>query len=235
MIEIDLQAVISWGWLHKVNEAPVVPQNVRVDCPNYACGLSFVNLPLTWNKNHNTFVWTFLKCSACQEVFHLFLLNPPTNSSKEAIEQARLYMHPSPSLSVPLQEGIERISPSFVEIYRQATMAEQLNLNELNGIGYRKAIEFLVKDYLCAKHEEQADEIKGKPLGACINDYFEDSRIQACAKRAVWLGNDETHYYRQWEDKGIDDLKTLIKLTLHWLSMELLTEKYETDMPEKTK
>jgi hypothetical protein len=50
------------------------------------------------------------------------------------------------------------------------------------------------------------------------------------AERATWLGNDETHYVRKWEDKDINDLKILIKVTLHWIEMELLTEQYKTEM-----
>ena len=50
------------------------------------------------------------------------------------------------------------------------------------------------------------------------------------AKGAIWLGNDETHYERKWVDKDIDDLKTLIDLTLHWINYETLTEQYKESM-----
>jgi hypothetical protein len=51
------------------------------------------------------------------------------------------------------------------------------------------------------------------------------------AQRAVWLGNDETHYERRWEDKDIDDLKRLITLTVNWIHNDLLTEAVIADMP----
>ena len=44
-------------------------------------------------------------------------------------------------------EEIEKISPAFVNIYNQAYAAEQLQLDEISGVGYRKALEFLIKDY----------------------------------------------------------------------------------------
>lgn len=47
---------------------------------------------------------------------------------------------------------------------------------------------------------------------------------------AVWLGNDETHYYRRWEDKDINDLKLLIKLTANWIEIKELTKNYSEDM-----
>jgi hypothetical protein len=52
------------------------------------------------------------------------------------------------------------------------------------------------------------------------------------AKRATWLGNDETHYVRTWEGKDLKDLKTLIRLTIHWVEMEAETERYEQEMQE---
>ena len=67
---------------------------------------------------------------------------------------------------------------------------------------------------------------------ACINDYVNDTRIKSVAKRAVWLGNDETHYIRKWEGKNLEDMKKLIDLTVHWIEMEKLTESFEDDMPD---
>lgn len=69
-------------------------------------------------------------------------------------------------------------------------------------------------------------------LGNCIKSYVDDSRIKTVAQRAVWLGNDETHYIRKWEGKNLNDLKKLIELTVHWIEMERLTESFKEEMPE---
>ena len=61
------------------------------------------------------------------------------------------------------------------------------------GIGYRKALEFLVKDYLIQIQEEDSETIKRLELGKCINK-MSDEKIQILAKGATWLGNDETLY-----------------------------------------
>lgn len=50
------------------------------------------------------------------------------------------------------------------------------------------------------------------------------------AKRAAWLGNDETHYVRKHEHMTVNDLKRLIDLTIHWIMMEQLTDDYERDL-----
>lgn len=42
---------------------------------------------------------------------------------------------------------ISELSPNFCEIYNQAYIAEQTNLMQICGTGYRKSLEFLIKDY----------------------------------------------------------------------------------------
>ena len=59
-----------------------------------------------------------------------------------------------------------------------------------------------------------------------------EKRIQACAKRAAWLGNDEIHYERKWEDKDITNLKELIKLTVNFVESDIIAGRYEEEMPD---
>ncbi|MBC8754755.1 DUF4145 domain-containing protein [Kordia sp. YSTF-M3] len=129
-------------------------------------------------------------------------------------------------------DSIQEVSPSFVKIYNEAYSAEQQNLKEICGVGYRKALEFLIKDYVILSNKEEEDKILKMRLGNCIKDLVTDDRVKSVAKRAVWLGNDETHYVRKWETKNLEDLKKLISLTVHWIEMEKLTESFETEMPE---
>src|SRR5687767_3154472 len=66
----------------------------------------------------------------------------------------------------------------------------------------------------------------------CKNQSFhlKDIHKTKIAKRATWLGNDATHYYRKWEDKDIHDLKNLIELTVLWIESVELTRQHEEDM-----
>lgn len=135
-------------------------------------------------------------------------------------------------ISKEFSQTIKEISTSFITIYNQAHSAEQQNLTEICGVGYRKALEFLIKDYLIKKNPSDTTIIENKLLGPCIKDLVNDTRIQSVAKRAVWLGNDETHYVRKWEGRNLEDLKKLIELTVHWIEMEALTESFEEEMPD---
>jgi hypothetical protein len=129
-------------------------------------------------------------------------------------------------------EVIKSISENFTLIYNQAFTAEQQNLTEICGVGYRKALEYLIKDYLILNKPDEKEKVEKKLLGSCISEYVDDNRIKTVSKRAVWLGNDETHYVRKWEGKNLDDLKKLIDLTIHWIEMEQLTKDFENEMPE---
>ncbi|MFA6518097.1 MAG: hypothetical protein WCV93_00390 [Candidatus Shapirobacteria bacterium] len=131
-------------------------------------------------------------------------------------------------------DEIKNISSRFERIYNQAAIAENFGLDEIAGGGYRKSLEFLVKDYLIylkLKTKTQIAELKLSKAVALIND----NRIQVCAKRAAWLGNDEIHFNRVWENKDIQNLKELIKLSTNLMESDVIAKKYEKEMPEKKK
>lgn len=132
-------------------------------------------------------------------------------------------------------DTIKGISPSFITIYNQAFYAEQFFLDQICGVGYRKALEFLIKDYLMQEIDDEAkkESIKSKFLYNCIQEDVTDSRIKEVAKRAVWLGNDETHYTRRWVEKDVSNLKQLIDLTIRWIENEVETKALLAEMPEQ--
>ena len=131
-------------------------------------------------------------------------------------------------------DHIKTLSPNFVEIFNQAYFAENHELLEICGVGYRKALEFLIKDYLIKRKPEKEGEIKKKFLGKCIKEDVENIKVKKVAKRAVWLGNDETHYVRIWQDKDIENLKDLIDLMVSWIESEEKTKKYKQEMQKKS-
>ncbi|MEB3121850.1 MAG: hypothetical protein VKL41_11590 [Snowella sp.] len=126
------------------------------------------------------------------------------------------------------------LSPMFVTIYDQAIEAEAMKLDQLVGMGLRKALEFLITDYVASEHPTEKEKIY-KPdlsLSQRINNYIKDAKIKDCAKRAVWLGNDETHVTRRWKALDIEHLKRLIRLTVNYIDSELTSKEYIASMPE---
>ncbi|MDD5051423.1 MAG: zf-TFIIB domain-containing protein [Sulfuricurvum sp.] len=132
--------------------------------------------------------------------------------------------------NIDFEKEIKEVSPMFVETYNQSIYAESNSLNQLTGIGLRKSLEFLIKDFLTSQKPENEESIKSSTLAQCINNFIDDHSLVEVSKRAVWLGNDETHYVRKWEDKDINDLKILIKLTVNWIHNIILKDKYIAEM-----
>ncbi|MDM5040954.1 hypothetical protein [Bacillus sp. OR-18] len=129
-------------------------------------------------------------------------------------------------------DDIINLSNKFVEIYNQAFIAEQSGLNEICGVGYRKSLEFLVKDYAIKLNPNEVAEVKRKFLKPCIVDYIPNENVKFLAERATWLGNDETHYERKWHEKDVQDLKILIELTVKYIEMELMFQKVQVEMAD---
>ncbi len=105
---------------------------------------------------------------------------------------------------------------------------------QIAGPGYRKAFEFLIKDYAKSLEPLKEKDIESKFSGAVVAEFVPDARIQAVATRCLWLGNDETHYLRRWTDHDLEDFVTLIKLTTNWIEIEHLSKAYVEEMPEKS-
>lgn len=164
---------------------------------------------------------------------HLFLAHFERKSkSKDSIDGYFTFTHSSPNKFKPIKfdERIANLSTGFVEIFNQSANAEKIGLNEVCGMGYRKALEYLIKDYCALSQPGDIEKIRSMLLMQCINTYISDRNIKECATRAVWLGNDETHYQRKWLDKDIGDLKLLIDLVIHWIASELMTKEYMQSM-----
>lgn len=112
-------------------------------------------------------------------------------------------------------EAVKNLSPDFIRVYGQAIAAEAHGLTDVAGPGFRKSLEFLVKDYAIHLKPEASDDIKAAPLASVIEHHLTGDKVPVVSLRAAWLGNDETHYERRWVDKDIQDLKRLIGATVH--------------------
>lgn len=124
-------------------------------------------------------------------------------------------------------KAVVELSPSFVEIYTQASHAESQKLDQICGVGYRKALEYLTKDYLCSTHSDDSETIKKEPLSAAIRR-IENPRIKVLAERSAWIGNDETHYVRKHIDVDVADMKRFIHALCFFIDSDLAFRAAET-------
>jgi hypothetical protein len=208
-------SITNTGYLIDVRQTPL-------ECP-YCHKSQIPEMQVAFLKEDGTY---FILC-ACMNSNCKLVFNVSYNHGTRLFNQ----INQADLKKKDFNEEIELLSPSFCEIYNQAYSSEQMGLDQITGVGYRKALEFLIKDYLISLHPEKEEDIKKKLLSNCINDDVNDSHVKEVARRAIWLGNDETHYVRKWEDKDVSHLKTLIDLCLHWIESEIKTKKIIEEMP----
>lgn len=123
--------------------------------------------------------------------------------------------------------SISELSPSFIKIYHQSEKAEQIGLDEICGIGYRKALEFLIKDFAISSNPDDTEKIQRQNLAPCISEYMDNPKIKTLATASAWIGNDETHYVRKHEDYDVANLKAFISAMVSYIDSEILVLKAE--------
>jgi len=159
-------------------------------------------------------------CPNCNNIFMVKYKYTFSNINNKAL---LISIYPKNFHKREFEDMIEKVSPKFTKIYNQALQAESSELNEICGMGYRKALEFLIKDYLIHIDHKNKELISTKPLAACIKDINND-HIRTLAEKSAWLGNDETHYIKKHPEYDLKNLKTFINALVYYISMELTFE-----------
>lgn len=234
MYQVPSVCTQRWSALAGNNKI-FVPNTIRMGCPHCDEMPVIFSMGNQWESRNDSLVKAS-NCPACgkQTTFWMLKYGGYPNED-DAKNKCEIFMHPSPPLARKYDEDINKLSPRFAEIYRQTVQAEANGLNELIGIGYRKSLEILIKDWLVNEKPSEGKKICDLNISKCIDTYVEDANLKECAKRAIWLGNDETHYIRKWESKDIADMKKLLEITLYWLSAHLASKRLIDEMPEQNK
>lgn len=174
--------------------------------------------PLTEDETH--LVLTF-RCLGCKhfwtEEFIAYLLNSYTGE----YEIERIKVIPNLPSDIPISDDVEMVSPIGKQIYVQALKAEYEQLDHIAGIGYRKALEFFVKDFSIVTNPDDEDKIIKMSLKQVIEKYIKDEDLKTFALASAYIGNDEGHYYRNNPDKDFTDLKNYLHGVIHYMEMKL--------------
>ncbi len=179
------------------------------------------------DEGKNWFLSALYLCKHCYQTFltlHECSLRQSSVGVPQSFQAKILHTEPVRFHEERFDDEICQLSPQFVKIYNQALAAESSGLDEIAGIGYRKALEFLIKDFLIYETPDDAETIKKMELGNCVANKVSNEKLKIVASRSAWLGNDQTHYVQRFEDKDISDMKNFIKASVYWISMELITE-----------
>ncbi len=118
-------------------------------------------------------------------------------------------------------KAINDLCPTFSKIYNQSYHAEQLEFTEICGLGYRKAIEHLVKAYYHKVNPDDSSVSNRTPLGTVINK-IDDDNIRALAFAVKEIGNGEAHVV---QDYNLEDMKDFIEALIYFVDFKLLVLK----------
>ncbi len=196
-------------------------------CPK--CKSALVPFPLSgivYQNEFNDYLFSFTAyCEGCKSVIQSdYSVSKLTTGSNKYSEKNYLSSSLNLFVKKEFDKKINELSSMFVKIYNQALAAETNELDEIAGLGYRKAMEFLIKDFCIHLNPDKDAEIKALPLGRCISTYVQNEQIQILATKATWIGNDEAHYVRKQETRDVHDMKEFIKAMVYFVGMVLITE-----------
>lgn len=198
-------------------------------CP--ICKAKIVPVFISASLNTESTASVFNYCTNCRQTFvtNLQIRQAPPNKY-EATEV--LSSEPNRFVKHDFDPRIAALSPQFDKIYNQALAAETAALDEIAGLGYRKSLEFLIKDFAIHEHPDAEEAIKSAPLSQCIRNYISADNIKTLAERSAWIGNDEAHYIRKQEDRDVSDMKNFIQACVYFIAMTLITEDAKTMTPK---
>lgn len=154
-------------------------------------------------------------CTSCDKVFHV---------SYVKLNDENMF---NPYSVYPNFQGrefsdeIKNISPRFVKLYNQTYKAEYDNNLELAGCGYRNALEVLIKDFAINVLKEKKEEVVKIKLYGAIEKYLSDVDMSKCADVVRILGNDNTHYERDYENIDFKVLKQYLNIFIEMIEVQI--------------
>lgn len=211
------------------NIIPDIDLNSAIkECPYCDCKISPIYLRHTeeWFPDQTVTYYVICKCpnTACNKIFFAKYSGEPftyelNGEYEHFLSVSKSETFPYTISELNLDKHINEISPDFIETYKQALLADKMNLNKISGAGFRLAFETLIKDFVASLTPEKAEEIKSDTsVSNVINNrlpnkpMFED--IKGIARRAWWLGCDSSHYVKEFTEFDIEDLKECINITV---------------------
>lgn len=164
--------------------------------------------------------FVLIKCPFCECITtNLFSILPEHSLTKKISSYARPKIQSVKTSNELFPSQIQNISERFISIYNQSLKAEKSGLNELTGMGYRKALEFLVKDYAIYLYPSETAKIQKMSLQDALTK-LDTHDIKVLGQVSIKIGNDETHYYKK-HDWDIADMKSYISTICTFILSDL--------------
>jgi len=151
--------------------------------------------------------------------------------------------------------NIDNLSPNFYNVFQEAYIIDELGFHNSSGMIYRKALEFVVKDFLILLLSTCQNIISQKTIGQIILHFYviendelviktkpefdiiteELNTIRLLAKKirnTFNIGNDFSHYERKLMDFTAKDMKTNIQKIVDFIDHVLEEKKHQSRRKE---
>lgn len=168
-------------------------------------------------KDGSTSTVVLVQCPVCLKFFALQYILKSGEHGGWKPQLVPYTYQPIVTISVP--KKFDKFSPDFKLIYKQAELAYKLKLDKICGMGYRKAIEQLVKDFLIFSNPNDKEKILKLNLSQAINQ-IDNDKIKILSKAVAYLGNDHTHPINKHPDRDIEDIRNFISSLIAAISLE---------------
>ena len=185
------------GKLMMPNQCPYCHKN------NHVQPKRILELPIC---TEDTAILVSTKCSECDNNYIVFFQR---NKDKTRLEFLQLV----PILEENADyEDLYALSPAFEEIHKQAMQAYQAGMGRLAVIGFRTALEILMKDFVIYELHENKEKIECLSLNNMIQQYFKSLEDRDYARAIQALGNDCTHYISKHADFNPKDVELFYRM-----------------------
>lgn len=191
-------------------------------CPN--CGVS--NNPSTklegyFYRTDSAIVLFSHFCTSCQKYhWSIQIIYPDTKHEPDL-----LFIYPSAQLT-PLDSKLVNLSPRFERMYHSAERSENVGDYDLAGMGYRAALEILIKDYAVKFTDESKEKIADYKLNDAISHFYKNNQTAQISADVVRIyGNDYAHWDQPEQFNSEDiltQLKAYLQIFISWINYQLM-------------
>lgn len=184
------------------------------ECPNCHKSIESIYRGNIFVEDESMFYVCFI-CSSCRKTFlarYYYSDNSYLTYPNKVLGGTKKHKEHS-------AEIIE-LSSEFVSIYDEALTAEHEGLETLSAMGYRLALEHLIKAYCIRLHPNEKQAINENSLSTCIKKHLPDD-IKELLEKTSWLGNDYAHVVNKHENITFKEYKELVDICILEIEKEI--------------
>lgn len=216
---ITKQKLIAGGTAHFAK-----PYEKPSTCP--FCGIetdaTVISVTQIVHRKDSTLFVVSCQCTHCENRF-VALYERVKTTDKDGLEYIEVLPRPK---GKALPACLSTISPRFEDAHSEAEGAETFGFTNLAAIGYRRALEILIKDFAIVELGKSEEEVASKKLEVAIATYLQQEQLMNTADVVRILGNDHTHYKEKYPEHDFSLLKHYYDIFLR-----LVVTQYEINHP----